>query len=274
MKKQYSIAVSLVACMTIIISCNKEKITKSELDIPNSTSSLQSSFNELNYVGENHNALLDYVKDNLDLSQASKYDRYLEAKEFTQTMANWTEFQNQSATALNLSSQTGWGAQAVDQGYFPEELAPYLDSLEQIFEDAIDQNNDTFMEILTFENRINSLIDYIIEHEEYVYDSDTKTGNSVAKLVGALVLAKYSYAYWLNAALDEDNEWHDLLAPGVGGIYRVSACNFCKKAWRAIKVAGADVWGFMTCLECVGSDGWYDLIGAWHYAGEVSNDVP
>lgn len=261
--------------MTITISCSKEKITKSEVEIPNLPPSLQSPFNEFNYIGENHNALLDYVKNNLELSEASKYDRYLTAKDFTQTTADWTMFQNQSASAQYLSSQTNWGAQALAQGYFPANLAPYLDSLEQIFEEAIDQNNEAFMQISTFENRIDVLIEYIMEHEELVYDSDTKIGNSVAKLVGTLVIAKYSYAYWVNAALDPDNEWHELLAPGVGGIYRVSACDFCRRAWRAIRVAAADVWGFMTCLDCLNQNtGFYDLVQAWHYAGEVSNDVP
>lgn len=132
------------------------------------------------------------------------------------------------------------------------------------------------MSIDDFESRVNVLIGHILATEDYQYNHSTRKGNDVAKLLGALVLAKYTYSYWVTAALDQDNEWNQLLTSGLGGIYRVSACDFCKKVWRAIKVAATDVWGFMTCptCGCGPCPGGYDLGKAWEHAGDVSNDVP
>lgn len=268
---------NLSLCFAIFIACSKDKL-KTSNDTGSSDSPLRSEFvfSELNYIGENHNSLLDYVKENLDLSTASKYDRYLKAKQFTNSSPNWSMFQGTSEAAYNHSMESGWSGIAVENEYLDPALSHYLDSLEKIFSEAIDQVNNTFMPIDDFENRVNTLIGQIIETEDYQYDPSTTSGNDVAKLLGALVLAKYTYSYWVTSALDESNEWNQLFTSGLGGIYRVSACDFCKKVWRAIRVAATDVWGFMSCPSCGCGPcpGGYDLGAAWEYAGEVSNNVP
>lgn len=164
----------------------------------------------------------------------------------------------------------------------PDEQA-LTDQLFAILDGAASFQNMTYKTIAQFTAEIEALENDIISNHTVVYDPVSKTGNHAAVELGACSIAKNSYSYWMDVAINTLHAWHDLVVNqnfygtigSEGSTPMPSRRSIFGDIWRGIKRAAVDTAGFLVGGNCGGildKDG-RDVSCAWKHARRKSAGV-
>ena len=282
MKTTKVLFVAMLLSLAFMWSCQKEGAMtpdasgSSAKDTEDSFSSKNPSVSEYEIFGIAHNEMMDYVAANADLSTYSAYQRYMIGKNFVYSglenehESTWSEMESiQTLSDSLLDNYNDAENILVDANAFSEDFVAPAAAIYSLLGSMLESaDNSIIVSPDQFSSMIQTIEDNILQNYEVEYDSDTKLGNEGAKLLGACTIARYSYMYWYNVAIDESNPWGNTFTDGNGERLK----NIWNAIKHAIKVAAADVGGFVGCGTCT-HDGVYSLNEAWENGGDKSDSV-
>lgn len=254
-------------------SCNKNK--QEDMSSNPKTQSTQN----LDQYGISHNAKLDYVAANIsDLASSSFSQRLAAANAYSDPT-----FGNPSSTTLS-DAQAGItyaetiiedfdaaGQILASDGHITSEMSIYYDELGVLLENARNNFlNEVYYTPETFSSDVDLIIADIYDNHTVTVNQSTGEGSEAGKAVITMEIAKASYAYWYEAALDNSTSpWASYFQTN----YKKPG--FWDRLWTGVKRVAVDIYSFPSCPYCggAGTGEPYDLNKAWDYSGDQSSDV-
>jgi hypothetical protein len=269
---------NIVFALTLMLILTAVGCTEESTPAPDPDPTPDPVSNPLNFVGEEHNSLLDFIAKDPGFQTASEKDIHQIASQFEfkvfgqvetayplvkKTMDQARQIAYQEAKLLSsLPPEPEWSAKEKS----------YLKKLENIFLEAADEGTQQYKSVEEFTKEIETLEADILAKLSLEYDEKKFEGNTTSILLGACAVAKHSYAFWIEAATDPAHPWHNKLDnTGSRGIFQ--------KIWGAIKKAAVDTWSFITapCWRLpdinTGDPGGFDIKCGGGYASEASAAV-
>ena len=267
--------VLLIFGISTLESCEKEypnldKAPTGSTLTAKSVSEQQEIFKE---GGERHNEILAYVGKKCKPENTSAEDRFLIAREFTQSEMDWETMQKYHADVNKIVENEIKPSDyilSLNEDVNPKALALF-DSLDAILDYSIEQiKNEKVVKPDEYKARVNELINYVYKNYEPYYDAENDSADIFAFFVADCYLSMASYEFWYNAANDDANPWFKYLDEG-------EKCNIFRRIWHGIKVAAADTWGFVSSghveLYFIGIRVHWYLDESINHAGELSASV-
>ena len=272
LKNQIIIATMVLFGIFVFISCEKEKPTE---PTSNPTSRIQ-QMEIFKGAGVKHNQILDYVGKHCVPRKATPEQRFNIANQFTETKTTWNDMQQEQQDINQIVENKAKPSEKLfsltkdmeSEGVF---LFDSLDAILDYYTNLIDSNTVVTPE--EYNQKVNDLIDYVYANYNVYYDNVNDSANIYAIFVADCYVSMSSYEFWYNAAIDENNPWYDFLNGNNRSVFG--------RIWHAIKVAGADTWGFITGGWHIGNfnpdDNSWPIVWvpseAVEHAGEVSSSV-
>jgi hypothetical protein len=269
---------SIVFSLSLLLALFSIGCTEESSPTPTPNPKPEPTSNPLNFLGEEHNSLLDFVAKDPGFPTATEKDIHqiasqFEFKVFGKVETDYPSVKKTMDQARKIAYQEAALTSSISPDLpFSEKEIEYLKKLEQLFKEAADESTQQYKSVEEFTKEIETLEMAILKNLSVEYDKKKFEGNSVSILLGACAIAKYSYAFWIRAATDPAHPWHNKLDnSGSRGIF--------KKIWRAIKKAGVDTWSFITapCWRFPdlnsGDPGGFDIKCGGGYASEASAAV-
>ncbi len=233
----------LVLVFIILFSCKKNENKNSREEQKIAFEQLANFHNEgLQYVGQ-------FGPSNLTQKQ-----RYYLVDEFLGINPDWT---NDSIFISQINQICGNGdisflfiGQNRSTNNIDPDLKNILSKIDTLFDEMLYKaENNIETSPTEFNYKVDQLIDFIYENYNVQYDEKTNKANKYGVVVASLFLAKFTYAYWYEAATDPNHPWYDYMHSNA------ERNLFLRSIWRAIRAAARDVWGFLTGVAlCEPSD--------------------
>lgn len=230
-----------------------------------------SSF-DFSIYGVKHNDLLDYVTtlsgfDTVSREAIFNYGGTFSSGDFSGATGSWSSHDNSYSFIFYLIDNPSYACDTLKAlGLMHSSEMDLCEMLINILEEYSDPE-----EIV---DAFDSLIYHIDTTYTVIYDEQTKSGNSAARFKAISEVGKASVQYWYEVETNSSHPWHyryinkitTNLRPDKGEVRR----------WRWLKVAWADVKGFVAADNCgsATAPGGYDLGCAWSNAGNQSDSVP
>ena len=272
----------------MVVSCNRndEYLVPSDRNNDDKHHSLI-ILDEFEKYGISHNLYLDYTAGMSNFNTASResimsYSNGYSDAHFTCQAVLWEEHDAGMNYVYELiENPESLTNSLLTNNFIDSSEIIFVNMLHAILLGSIDEDNQVYQSLTSFRNSIATLENYIRNNYNIVYDDQSKSGNSAARFLAACSIAKYSYAYWISAATDTSHPWYTRLNNRKtyefdgSKVSEISNRSFWGKIARGIKVAAADVWGFVAAEGCGFGymPGGYDLECAWGKAGNKSSDA-
>lgn len=213
-----TILITFSICVTTIVSCNKEETkSSSNLDYePSSKSSIidysliNNTNNPYDFVGFEHNAIMDYIAEKCDIDNLSNYAIFEKVEGYVDSVFNtigghsFSEIQS----IIGIGNAFTLGIQNGDSSYSTilsnATLAYWMDSVNRILLPMIKESQlytpSVFAEhIISIEGIILSLNGH---------SSSFDNMNEYDMVLAALSIARYSYCYWYTVVSDPTHPWY------------------------------------------------------------------
>ncbi len=236
---------------SFLFSCAKEEMIdsiSSQNDNVNENSSFQriSDGSIFNQFGVKHNFILDEMGARADISKTSKKERYDLCVEIIMEQNNVIPEEILSYGALNSAVGFGKGLniqsgakKIINRTYFTENEEHIIQDFLILMSEI--ENGETPLSIEEVNNKIGLIENNILNTLGANFDETTNKVDKGGHLMVACAVAKYSYAYWYNVAINVNHPWHSILVSGNN-----QRCGFFCKIWKGIKQFGADLWAVLT----------------------------
>lgn len=210
-----TLVVVAIAGICITTSCSKEQNTNNATELENTSKSALNIANEANpydYCGRIHNEILDYII--MNNSHPTQYDIYYLTKEYLQNEYNMcgdSQFEDMND---GYNDMTDFIVNAILEGSSFNEICPndvisgILDSL-VVYADAMIKANS----LLTpneYAARLVVLENSVME-SRLVANIPSNSMSEYDVALGALAIARYSYAYWYEVGNSPDNLWNNII---------------------------------------------------------------
>jgi hypothetical protein len=268
----------------LLCSCNKEIEYQHEDSVKARTT------NPLNYFGDSHNSRMDYIQNMSGFDTASVHTIFTYSTNYSDTYFNsytgdWMKHIETIDICTDIANNTIDPSDALlKDSIITLSMKKYVKKIDSLFDNSINFSSQTIKTSSQFTNEIES-IEALIMNEYPCTISANGVGDEGAFLLGACAIAKKSFDYWAQVTSDSTDSWNIKLNSITSlptdlqqnQIEVRDVPKWLKKAWRGVKVAAVDVWGFMTAKGCAWDDAnghHYDLFCAWDYAGEKSSSIP
>ena len=234
--------ITLLLCSLVLISCEKEQEQSKNDNLKQRT---LSGFN-YDLFGEAHNRFLENVYTLHESNDYSAEQIYNSGQNYVDDVfgsfninQDYETFQNSVSTVETWRNSTVEGtfdaSQLVENGYVSEEMSIFLNELSSAFEFAGDHNltpDEFWLKMEEIESWV--MENYSPEIQDNFHCNDAGAMLAISSI------AKHSYMYWYNK-IGESGEG-------------TSERNIFSRAWRAIKIAACDSYGYI-------NDGWIDTNG-------------
>lgn len=243
------IAIGLIG----LISCKKDnelQQSKTEIKIQAENLSQQRIANGFDFdqFGISHNNYLNFISSHSDSSDTPE-ERYNTGKYYIDSYfgsfnseMSWQDFEPTVTFTQNISNQILEGTfdahSLADEGYVSEAMAPFLNELAALFTETADKE----LTPEEFTALIEQLESNIAQSQTITFDESNFQTNDGGAMLAMCAISKYSYQYWYDHVTNENPEGTALQR------------NIFGKAWRAIKIASVDAYGFI-------AEGWRDSDG-------------
>lgn len=267
--------ISVLFISSIIISCEKDSeminsnLTKSEKNNRNLVSD-KSESDPFEVYGTSHNNFLDFVALEENFDALSHEEIYIVGQQFSDenftydVSQSWSGFASSVEFTQNLITYgAGISDTLIMHSLISSSEAVLVDSLVNIFESAVNHGTQTVISTSEFINRIESLEDFIDENYTIVYDESSRNGNFPAMILSMCSVAKSSYAYWMEVAINSNHAWYnrfenslsggmltDIYSDGKKSYNVVYNKSIFTKAWHALKTAWVDTKAYFKCPGC------------------------
>lgn len=255
--------------MVVLCSFSCNNIVEAGLDKVENRSGSNFDFS---IYGVKHNDMLDYVTtltgfDTISRQAVFNYGNTYSNDGFSSSLGSWTEHDDSYVLIFYL----------IDN---PTEACDTLYSLGMISNSEINLCGrliailQQYTDPVDIVDAFDGLIEHIDTSYTIVYDEETKTGNFAARFKALSEIGKASIQYWYEVETNYNHPWNyryqNMITTNVKGNSTGS------RGWRWLKVAWADVKGFVTAGNCgnANAPGGYDLGCAWDHAGDMSDSVP
>ncbi|MDY0144283.1 MAG: hypothetical protein RBR97_20560 [Bacteroidales bacterium] len=267
----------LFGITTFFISCENEDSlinTPSTTQIEKSSSyhAYESFFIE---IGQYHNSVLDYVAKNGDVSVLTREERFNLATKFTKSGNKWSEMEKLGDELLYIVENESSIVSILETPPFSKSALAYIDELNTCFDNAIySARMGSPLKPSDFNKSIDIIINKIYENEKVIVDTTQCFYNEFAMVVAGCYLAKATFEYWYNSAIDTNGLWYGYL-----DLYASSKLPpWIKRAWHGVKVAAVDTYAWVTANgSYMDEDGYvhytWNVPQANYYASEASGSV-
>jgi hypothetical protein len=200
----------------LIVSCEKENVNSSNSDIDNykptvnSTLSTEDKIQYFNSLGEEHNEVLYYIGNNIDVSEATQEQRFNLAcsylDDYSYTFEEFLEDYPVVDEILNNPSNTA-NLLFTDED-IPCNLSSYYNSLGEIFAYCRQKANDSIeVSPAEFDAMVVDLENSVYDNYSVDIDPVTNIGDEASIFLGACAIARHSYMFWNDAVNDETHPW-------------------------------------------------------------------
>ncbi|MDY0143260.1 MAG: hypothetical protein RBR97_15340 [Bacteroidales bacterium] len=194
-------------------------------------------------IGQYHNSVLDYVGKNGDVSKLTREQRFILAESYTKSGNKWSDIKVLGDNLWLIIESDSSIVTLLDTKAFSSEALAYIEMLNTCFDNALlsaQHGNPPRPE--DFNYSVNEIIGKIYEEEKVIVDTTKGIGNEYALIVADCYLAKATYEYWYNSAVDSKSYWYGYL-----DLYASSKLPpWIQRAWHGIKVAAVDTWAWVT----------------------------
>lgn len=251
----------------IITSCQKEEFTEKSINNRSSynSSSRLADGTDFDTFGLLHNQILDEVAIRGNIVNLSRKDRFnlavgiiIEAGIEEDSLPTWPTMNKTLGFVSSLKPKNA-ANKLIDVTSLTELERGIITDLYEFFE--VVKNSDTLISIAYFSNQINIIESNIYNTLTVEYDVATNEVNNAGHLLVVCSIARYSYSYWINVALDENHPWHVRLDNGNSANLR---CGFFCKIKAAIKYVLDDIGAGLSGSRNV------PIVGALHPANAES----
>jgi hypothetical protein len=270
----------LTLLILIVFSCNTDENTSQRISQENTLKSLY----DFDNYGISHNLAMDHIATMPNFNNASLQDIFYFADTYTDAYFNnpscncddWQTQQTHMAMLEGMINDMNNASNVlVNMNFIDPEDQPLTDMLFAIFDNAASIENSTYKSVAEFTAEIEAFENFVIANYPVIYDPTARTGNYAANVLGACSIAKNSYSYWVNVALDNSHPWN----------YRLTQMNFNRNGnitgtrqkgifgdiFRGIGTAFVDVGGFLVGGKCGGILDGRDLSCAIKHAKKKSS---
>jgi hypothetical protein len=104
-----------------------------------------------------------------------------------------------------------------------------------------------FLNPKEFEDKIQTIIDEIFKFHKIQYNKETDRTNEMGFMISFCYLTVYSYSFWFNAAIDENNIWHGILEENVLNTKAVP--RWLRAIGQALVAVGKDIVQFCDSMN-------------------------
>lgn len=246
---------SIIVASLLTFSCNKEPIVStSKKDQSTQQIPVKMYVNgfEFDSVGAAHNGYLNFVFGNPNsgsMTDEELYDygeNYIDPNFGAMPNTPYSLVLPKVNYAISISDnliQNGVDPtnELLQDSLIDVTMAPYSHALANILRDAADTISHNLYSPQQFDSIVGLLEQSIANNVTVSMNYDSSIGdyigNDGAKLLATCAVAKYSYSYWYNDAIGSSGNMMTTTGTRVGSIFH--------RVWNGLKIAGADVYGFL-----------------------------
>lgn len=253
--KVFNFFLTIVITVFILVSCSKDDSSSSSFTKESQDSNvIQKSNIDFSNFGISHNLAMDFVGKAPRFEDMSKHEIYVYIHGYSdQNMSydiadtNWVEFQERLVFGIELANDFRSAANLLlNNEVITLEQFGLVDSLFMVLEEAADFDNETYLSIEDFNEKVRVLEDHIYKNYTVKYDDITTEGNFAAGMLATCSIMKYSYMYWCEAVMDPNHLWHnnrttDIRLDEYGHLQR----GLFGSIWHGIKVGAVDTGVFL-----------------------------
>lgn len=185
-----------ISIVMLAIACEKQLVKNSD-QVKSDTRELSSG--SLDYLGEDHNGALDTIANDTSFGNQTDQDVLDIITEYLENNGQY-DYSNDPAPSLS-----DWATDAevsisdvaqdkYDLGEISSDEKDYYDDLEDILETSTESN----------------IVQELEDFESDVENDQGLTTDAQEALIGASVIARYSFEYWQDAYYDQNNPHHTL----------------------------------------------------------------
>ncbi|HRW22000.1 MAG TPA: hypothetical protein PLO05_11145 [Bacteroidales bacterium] len=165
--------------------------------------------------GKYHNEVLGYVGVNANPSVVSPKERYVIARKYVGKPDNWKEEESRIRKIESDLKQGKPMFQIVTEGnnVLSDEALKVVEKVDEIFNYVIEVINkeERALNPKEFADKVYIVVDEIIRTHKIEFNKEKDTVNEFGYMIGFCILATYSYSFWYDAAIHENNAWYNIL---------------------------------------------------------------